>query len=255
MTTEEKAKAYDEVLDIAKNHYKKDGCLTPQMVDMLLVAMFPELKGSEDERIRKMLIKYFKKLKVDSFINLEIPSILAWLEKQEEQKPEVKYIYPKFRVGEEIVEVIPNGYCPSVVVKYIGEGRYSCESKDGKRFLSFPIKNENQYRLVEQNPTEWNEEDEQIYEGLIYDLQKLEKLSEFPISINSYKWLKSRFKLLQPQPKREWSEKDEIAIDNVMWCIEMARKFVAKDVCDLNACSSAKRFIESFCHYWKPSEG
>ena len=43
---------------------------------------------SDDDRIREMLIKYFKELKVDSFINLEIPDILVWLEKQKEQKPE-----------------------------------------------------------------------------------------------------------------------------------------------------------------------
>ena len=41
----------------------------------------------EDERIRKVIVKYFEELHEQSWINLEIPDILAWLEKQKEQKP------------------------------------------------------------------------------------------------------------------------------------------------------------------------
>lgn len=46
--------------------------------------LVPELAESEDERIRKVIVKYFKELHVESWINLEIPNILAWLEKQKE---------------------------------------------------------------------------------------------------------------------------------------------------------------------------
>ena len=41
-----------------------------------------EPEDSEDERIRKVIVKHFKELHENSFINLEIPDILAWLEKK-----------------------------------------------------------------------------------------------------------------------------------------------------------------------------
>lgn len=57
-------------------------------------AIFPELKDSEDERIRKKLISHFKSLLVESskqecndFLNKEFKEYITWLEKQGEQKP------------------------------------------------------------------------------------------------------------------------------------------------------------------------
>ena len=48
--------------------------------------IFPELKESEDERIRKTLIKYFDAYPKDYFGGLKKNYIVAWLEKQGEQK-------------------------------------------------------------------------------------------------------------------------------------------------------------------------
>ena len=45
--------------------------------------LIPELCENEDERIRRVIVKYFEELHEQSWINLEIPDILAWLEKQE----------------------------------------------------------------------------------------------------------------------------------------------------------------------------
>lgn len=77
-------------------------------------------------------------------------TLLARLEKQREQEPEVEYVYPKFRAGDLIEEIEPNGYSKPVRVKYIGCGYYSCESDDHKRFLSLPINQEDDFRLVEE---------------------------------------------------------------------------------------------------------
>ena len=55
-----------------------------------LETLIPELKESEDERIRKIIIKHFEEIanrNEQSWINLDIPYILAYLEKQKEQKP------------------------------------------------------------------------------------------------------------------------------------------------------------------------
>lgn len=49
--------------------------------------IFPELKGSEDERIRKAIIRHFQTgTNYTSFYGLSKNKILSWLEKQGEQK-------------------------------------------------------------------------------------------------------------------------------------------------------------------------
>ena len=47
---------------------------------------YPELKESEDERIRKHLIKHFGNKSKEDWNGVPVKSILAWLEKQGEQK-------------------------------------------------------------------------------------------------------------------------------------------------------------------------
>ena len=87
MTIEEKAKAYDKALVIARSRYSTE---TEESVRICLELMFPELKESEDERIRKGLIRVFsnreKYVINQSFGDINVSDILAWLEKQGEQK-------------------------------------------------------------------------------------------------------------------------------------------------------------------------
>ena len=93
MTIEEKARAYDEALKRAIKHRNKDGLTLEQYETIDII--FPELVESEDERIRKALIENFELLNGKQFKNqkwgaheeLLIDDILAWLEKQGEQKP------------------------------------------------------------------------------------------------------------------------------------------------------------------------
>ena len=64
MTQEEKAKAYDKALERAKKLYEQ-GTITEN-----LSYIFPELKESEDERIRKWIRKELEsKYVVDNIIN------------------------------------------------------------------------------------------------------------------------------------------------------------------------------------------
>ena len=90
MTTEEKARAYDEALERAKKFAIDDAYASQGIVAKLI---FPQLRESEDERIRKELIKGFqfcKKHKIGgknsnwAETNLDYDEVLAWLEKQKE---------------------------------------------------------------------------------------------------------------------------------------------------------------------------
>lgn len=88
MTQEQKAKAYDKAIKVATALYKASepmsGC------NVIIETIFPELKESEDEKIRKALIRYFTLSDEHAYneaCGVSYRDIVAWLEKQGEQKP------------------------------------------------------------------------------------------------------------------------------------------------------------------------
>lgn len=107
MKQKDKAKAYDEVLTKAVALYKASepmsGC------NVILETLFPELAESEDEKVRKELIKHLKELsdwKEDEVIPVKNPSYYrqwaSWLERQVEQKFTNK-VEPKFEIGDWVI--------------------------------------------------------------------------------------------------------------------------------------------------------
>ena len=108
MTQEEKAKAYDEAIKIAKSKIKnnKDHVLYEDDI----IEIFPELKESEDEKVRKTLI-HIVKCACDKYgvkyqgKEISEDKLLAWLEKQGEQKT-TNNVEPKFKVGDWITDGI-----------------------------------------------------------------------------------------------------------------------------------------------------
>ena len=87
MTEKEKAKAYDKAIERAEGLI--DFCSDSELKTLEYV--FTELKESEDERIRKVLIGWINLEPStsfnDTFDGFSKEQILAWLEKQGEQKP------------------------------------------------------------------------------------------------------------------------------------------------------------------------
>ena len=92
MTQEQKAKAYDEVIGKLQgliDNANKQGHIIVRVED--IENTFPELKESEDERIRKVLAGFFKSYKEqgtcgsETFNGIPTENILAWLEKQEHE--------------------------------------------------------------------------------------------------------------------------------------------------------------------------
>ena len=87
MTYEEK---YKRAFEIAKEVYHDDR--KDKIWREWLTKLFPELKVSEEERIRKWLIGYFQQYRIDGmgvvYANgLKEDDIIAWLERQGEKKP------------------------------------------------------------------------------------------------------------------------------------------------------------------------
>ena len=90
LSIEDKAKRYDEAIERARVWKEKSGM--PADRQGILDDIFPELKVSEDEEVRKALYEYFKNRKDDGDIDetwygFSYDKILAWLEKQGWQKP------------------------------------------------------------------------------------------------------------------------------------------------------------------------
>ena len=104
LSIEEKAKAYDEAIERAKKQldeakvFDYEDEQIAHDIRTTTYDIFPELKESEDERIRKKLIDYFKGFlegnedtyKVGGGVTwegLDVKDVIAWLEKKGEQKP------------------------------------------------------------------------------------------------------------------------------------------------------------------------
>lgn len=90
MTIEEKAKRYDEAIEIARALNNGKHIDTPSGTTVC-ECIFPEIKELSDEKIREWLIGYFNQYIIDGmpvvFGNgLNVRDIIAWLQKQSEQK-------------------------------------------------------------------------------------------------------------------------------------------------------------------------
>ena len=147
-------KLYEDVVALAKDGLK-DGLYLSQSAKAVTEFLFPQLKETEDEKVKRELTRFlinFNNGYYSKPSETEIDSWIKWIKKQDEQKTEIKYVYPKFRIGDVIEPINPNGFYRPVRVLSIEEKTesYYCESDDKKSFSSIPIRCENEYKLVEQ---------------------------------------------------------------------------------------------------------
>ena len=181
MTIEQKAKAYDDAISRAK-------VVNKGTLDYNIVAeIFPELKESEDERIRAEIISALE-MNVDTILSVLFPGAhytvkeaIAWLEKQGEQKP-----------------ADPNGEWIEdywVYHKVNNPDSYNCGEE-----IQFDYEGFVRFCKQFQEPAKWSIEDERMLNN-IYDV-----IDDYQVN-NSYEkeisWLKS----LRPQP--HWKPSEE----------------------------------------------
>lgn len=147
-------KAYKAVLQTA-TQWIKDGCTDKERI--CLECVFPELREGEDERIRKELIEAFEAYDIESSWNLiPVKHILAWLEKQKEQEPNIELIQRSWYM--EGYHDREFGKEPKWIIK-TGEGgpKHELNPRYGQPLVD------------EQKPAEWSEKDDQLI-GFIFDL-------------------------------------------------------------------------------------
>ena len=211
MGIEEKAKAYDEALEHFKafkeKYYAKDTNLGDVIFDKTgemqkdFESIFPQLRESEDERIRRTLVEYFgPSAQLDFIRGVPIQKIRDWLEKQKEQKPIPDWM-PKFldklrsmknyfdwdehREFEGHILAIINWIAPDYFDRKEKEqkpaekqdysGLNDLERAIHRSFLIAGVENvpvtiikETAKECLEQmNPAEWSEEDERIRKAIL----------------------------------------------------------------------------------------
>ena len=150
--------------------------------------VFPDLKESDDERIRKSLVEFFRNFKPKDMWDemFSFGDVLSYLEKQKEQKPNVELIQKSWYL---------EGYHDG---KYNNEPKWLIQTGKGG-----PMYEENP-KYGTQQPAEWSEEDEKILESIvIYGALDDEQIT----------WLKS----LRPQSR--WKPSKE-QMEALMWQVK-----------------------------------
>ena len=83
MTEKEKAKAYDKAIEIAKKWYNSPNI--DKIDNRIIEEIFPELKESEDEKIKNAILNHLKKMWgncQDDVCGVHVEDAIDWLEKQ-----------------------------------------------------------------------------------------------------------------------------------------------------------------------------
>jgi hypothetical protein len=143
LSIEEKAKAYDEALKYAMIYYKNGN----EDMKTMMKTCFPVLvEESEDERIRKELIQFFKEKDEEDFEEwVPKAKILAWLEKQGEQKPTIE-----MKSAEESLGIDSETYNKIVDECICGEQKLTWSEEDEER-LSDAIFFVREYQIPTRN--------------------------------------------------------------------------------------------------------
>lgn len=212
LSIEEKAKAYNKAIERLRNaFYNNNSRMCEEYrnaVLKIIEPIFPELKESEDERIRKALVTIVTNTEpsLTMLYGVDKADLIAWLEKQGEQKPADKVV--KFNVGDKVYNIKNRFEC---TIESIDDTTYYCDT------TNFDIKDQNNWELVEKKHTEWSEEDERnfyVIYGIIYNSCNAEDASRL------IAWLKAIKARVQPQPKQEWNEEDSRLINEVIELID-----------------------------------
>ena len=115
--------------------------------------IFPELRWSEDERIRQAIIKGLSSCGKKYWGGFEVKAAIAWLKKKGEQKQEEQ---PRYNIGDILCDLSCNEYDKDSQLKYeiidIKNGTYICDNG------SIPVSQQDEYKLVakkaEQKPVD-----------------------------------------------------------------------------------------------------
>ena len=240
-------KKYKEALERAR---KLEENSNGMILKKWLWNIFPELKESGDEKVRKEIIRFIRMEVEDEIVGNKW---LAWLEKQ---KGNIGGISPNW--SEEDEKNLRRAIrATKVVYPVAADWLQSLQDRVGCEANCTTTK-------------EWSEEDEELVKWSIHNLTELKDRygEEYGKVGKCIDWLKSLQDRVQPQPKQEWSEEDINMIDWLIRCCEEEHKELCNDkyghqdiVSDLKRdCQKKWDWLESLKNRvapqnnWKPSD-
>ena len=219
-------KAYKESFEAAKGLHDAGNALTKKQMEIV----FPQLAESEDERNWKKVegaIRGFLTNPIDA------DELLAWLEKQKEQKPA--------EWSEDIIRK---------AVKEVGLTQHQI---DWFKTNVFPLK------------VEWSEEDEGELQNAIDALEFLGKKgvykseSGYDAALQAASWLENLLERFNLQPEQEWGEDNDKDIAHIIRvlndCYEYGKHDLSKT--DYENLVGTVKFLRNRpkpSDTWKPSE-
>lgn len=235
-------KKYKEALEVAKRKlcFDKAG-----MVDSFtpndIYEMFPELKESEDEKIRKELIGFLRNIPNSNYTCEEMA---LWLEKQGTR--------PRYNIGDIICDksytTLNKDAQPNMEIVDIKNGMYICDKG------SFPVSQQNEYELVSKKiDTKLNDDSvsnelreasfaharKEIKNPTCPDNEEFELVYTFE---EGAKWNDTQ--------KSAWSDEDEEMLDEI---IDFLENGTVKIQHDLSLYASWLKSLRSQ-NTWKPSD-
>ena len=202
----------------------------------IIEQIFPELRESEDERIRMELFRMIELLIPDRLCNAYVSTkdrqrYLAWLEKQKEKTPRQRFkeAREKYSVTwkqEEKQKKQKPALEQTLEAYKISDERATAKMDGRIEGRQDVINNPEEYGL--QKPAEWSEEDEKMMDSIINELGQHYKTCtsrDCPSASYSFKayqkeidWLKS----LRPSWKP--SEEQMEALKECGWCKRVLRE-------------------------------
>jgi len=254
-----------------KELHKAGNYLTKKQMEIIC----PELADSEDESIRKSLIGLVEQFMADE----RKEKTLAYLEKQKEQKPTPKRIFPKFAVGDTVCRPMWSDHTIREIYVGYGDSTYICVNDEGME-SHIPFSKQDEWKKKEQKPdeldgkallhvsnkyydigfrdgvasvkpAEWSEEDRKMLHEVVGYVTGTGCSSGITKEERS-KWLWSLPKRLNLQPKNEWNEEDEHRRTDAIYFLESAKTHYA-DISEIDKTIAWFKSLRPQPH-WKPSE-
>ena len=213
-------KKYKDALEIVMAYYNRtqfNSIINSQEEKETLERAFPELKEeSEDERIRNGLLKVFKQSQNGYWAGMEIKDIVAYLEKIGERK----YLY------------YDQGFIEGM--------RQSKSLANSEIIVSQP-------KLAEWSDSVAKEAFIKALERAVEQTKNGHELTD----CDKHSWWED-FKKYSGIKPAEWSEEDEAAFGDLMWCIEQARKS-AQDENDMGDIWFAENWLKERLKSLRPT--
>lgn len=204
-------KKYNEILAWAKKYKAR-------LNGVPIEDIFPELRESENERMRRKTINCLTMHNKGCIDAKDIDECIAWLEKQKEQKP-VEWTELTWKDIVELEGIINNVHYDFSA----GIGQESFGKEVLERFRN--KKDDVEVDACEQNPA-WSEED---IEKMVS--ARARKSGSTNAEMQFYRQgIEDTIKSLSPQPKQEWSEEDERILKGIIGKIDHDQTYgVSKD--------------------------